>query len=126
VRLHHSHARPDEHCCVRCKKSNEPFCILQIDVEVDEKTKKREYHADVVEEGALKRKVKDLFEERKWKVRFTLPVASEEHKGGINPGRWCWKREEGEDEKGLSGIGEGSRVEAGKFRPEVAGRKGMS
>lgn len=111
---------------MRCKKSKEQFCILQVDVKVDEETKRRDYCADGVEEGAMKKKVKDLYEERKWKVRFALLAASEEHIEGINPGRWRWKREESEDEKESSGTGESVRADAGPIRLEMAGRKGMS
>ncbi len=100
------------------------FCITQ--GEIAEGNKKMEYFADGVGEGTLKKKVKEMFEERETRVRWALPVASEEHIEGINTGRWCWERAEEVDEKGLSGISDSIPAEAGRIRDEVTGRKGVS
>ena len=56
--------------------------------------KEVEYLAEGLEEVDLGEKVRDVFEERDGKRRWALPRAPQEHRKGVNPGRWPWKLEE--------------------------------
>jgi hypothetical protein len=106
MRLHASHAGPDEKCCVRCKRNREAFCIKQ--EKIEQAGKEGEYVADGVDEECTREKVEELFEdrerERDLRVRWALPVACEEHRERIDARRWKWKVEE--EEKDAEGSGD--------------------
>jgi hypothetical protein len=102
MRLHTSHAGPDEKCCVRCKRNGEAFCIKQ--EKIEQPGKEGEYVADGVDEECTREKVEELFEDRDMRVRWALPMACEEHREGISTGRWKWKVEE--EEKDVEGSGD--------------------
>lgn len=117
MRLHPRHARPDNNCCVRCKRNGEDFCVRRTDVDEEGRAEEYEYSADGVCERDLNEKVNRLLEEREERgrrARRALPVASEPWRERINPGRWVWKTEkEGEDREDSSGTGESSLAGAG-------------